>query len=98
MPRYRSLPQAALSWTALLYRSAVDVLEGYMYPLVEDLTTLHNTTQDAFTILDQRSAGLRSSGLGAIPVLRPNVQPPATATTTERRLGLGLVPAAVRRR
>merc|ERR1711964_597994 len=39
------------------------------YPLVEDLTTLHNTTQDAFTILDQRSAGLHSSGLGAIPVL-----------------------------
>ena len=66
--------------------------------MVADLTTLHNSTQDAFTILDQRSAGLRSSGLGAIPVLRPNVQPPATATTTERRLGLSLVPAAVRRR
>jgi hypothetical protein len=72
------------------------VLEGCT--LAKDITTLHNNTQDAFTIPDQRSAGIHSPSLGTISVLRPNVQPPATATTTKRRLGLGLVPAAIRRR
>lgn len=62
----------------------------------KNTTAIHNA-QNAFTIPDQRSAGLHPPSLGAISVLRPNVQPPATATTTERRLGLCLVPATIRR-
>ena len=54
---------------------------------------------NAVSIADQRPAGLHPARLGAIPVLRANVQPrrtPTAATTTECWLGLGLVPATIR--
>jgi len=60
------------------------------------LTTKRN---NAIPIADQRPAGLHPPSLGTIPVLRTNVQPgrtPATATTSERRLRLGMVPATIR--
>ena len=56
---------------------------------------LGNTRKDATSIADQLPAGLHPTSLGAIPILRTNVQsrrPSTTATTTERWLGLGMVP------
>ena len=57
------------------------------------------TGNNVTSIADQRPAGTRPPSLRAIPILRANVQSrwtSTTATTTERWLGLGMVPRALR--
>jgi hypothetical protein len=54
--------------------------------------------ENAVPIADQRPAGFHPPSLGAIPILRTNVQSrrtSATATTSERWFGLGVVPATI---